>query len=172
LNDTDAVIGVALLVALIGVASALVTAVLTIRWQRKERQHERVERHRERLRNIYSDVMLAALRIIPEEFNMRLGSGKATTKEEIDVLGARLRLERWHEGDHILEALQEVWHASNEWNKHAAEGRVGGAYDPPHRRVMDSMDALEDEMRAALGIPEAAPGSTLGRVRNRRRAGN
>lgn len=159
--------GVALLVALIGVESALVTAALTNRRQREDREREREERHRERLRGIYSEVMLAALRIMPDEFHQRLGSGAGpTTKDEIDVLGSRLRLERWHEGDHILEELQEVWHAANAWNEHKYEPeRAMDLVDPLRRRVMESMYSLEEEMRAALGIPLPGPGSTFRRNR-------
>lgn len=91
-------VGVAALAGIAGYLTAL-----------RVRESEQLERHRARLRSLYADVMLAALRIMPREFPVRLGSGLGPqANEEIDRLAARLRLERWHEGSHILEELQSL----------------------------------------------------------------
>jgi hypothetical protein len=152
-SDAVFLAGVALIVALIGTESALITTVLVNRRERETGRQEREELHKERLRSLYSDVMLAALRLMPEAFPVRLGSGvDLTTKDQIDVLGARLRLEKWREGDHILEELIEVWRAANEWHDHKDDPeRAKDLVDPLRRRVMKSLEGLEDAMRANLG---------------------
>jgi N-glycosylase/DNA lyase len=158
---TDVAVGVSLLVALAGTATALITIILTSRREQAWRNEEREYRHKERLRSLYSDVM----RLMPNDFPIRLGSGvRETTKDEIDVLVSRLRLEQWHEGDHIVEQLQGVWRAAEQWNEHRDDpGRKMDLVDPMRRLVVTSIDSLEDAMRANLGTRLRAPGATLRR---------
>ncbi len=155
-SDAGFLAGVALIVALIGAESALITTALVNRRERETARLERQERHKERLRSLYSEVMLAALRLMPDAFPLRLGSGAGrTTKDQIDVLGARLRLEKWREGDNVLEALIEVWRAATDWNEHEDEPeRAEDLVDPMRRRVIKSLESLEDAMRANLGTSQ------------------
>ena len=161
----EAAVGVTLLVALIGVETALITTVVNNKREREWRDREREERRVERLRSLYSDVMLAAPRLMPDEFHARLGSGAgATTRDEIDMLGARLRLERWEEGNYILEQLQDVWHVSNDWNEHRNEPeRAMNLVDPLRLRMVGSLQTLEDEMRRNLSVRRSSRGATLRR---------
>lgn len=153
----DALLGaaIAVAVAVISATSAFVTAAVVNR-------RERSERHQDRLRALYADVMLAAMRLMPDAFPVRLGRGMGpTTKDEIDVLGSRLRLERWQEGDHILEELITFWRAVREWNAHANEPeRKADVVDPLRRKVLKSFQSLEDEMRKNLGMELGPPGSS------------
>lgn len=104
------------------VAAALITAASAVWVAIHSARHARDERHRERLRSIYSDVMLAAMRLAPDELGVRLGAGALpTTHDQIDVLSARLSLERWHEGDRIRDELKEVWRAALAWQAHRDE---------------------------------------------------
>lgn len=140
-------------------AAALITAASAV-WVAVHRaRHTRDERHQERLRSIYSDVMLAAMRLAPDELGVRLGAGALpTTHDQIDVLSARLSLERWHEGDRIRDELKEVWRAALAWQAHRDEPeRAQTLSDPLRANLIKSLDRLEDAMRESLGTSLPPP---------------
>lgn len=143
------------------IIAAAITAMSAIWVAIRSDRRDREERHKERLRSIYSEVMLAAVRLVPDELNARLGSGAGpTTSDQIDVLTSRLSLERWQEGDRIRDELKEVWRAAQEWRDHRdAPERNHTLSDPLRANVVESLDRLEDAMRANLGTSLPSPGS-------------
>jgi hypothetical protein len=118
---------------------------------------ERRLRRRERLRSLYGDVMLAALRLVPYEFGHRLSEDVgSTTAQQIDGLAARLRLEAWIDGDHVLEELQSVYHAVLEWERQKEQGaRISDLMNPARQEVLRSLERVELAMRASLGTSPA-----------------
>ena len=77
-----------------------------------------------------------------------------TTREQIDGLSARLRLESWWDGDHILEELIEIYRAVEAWKEHAEHGgEIQNLMDPLRQQVLRSLQSLEDEIRKNLGVP-------------------
>lgn len=146
------------------VLAALISAAAVVWRVRRVDGRDRDERHKERLRSIYADVMLAAIRLTPKELHLRVGSDDQLTADDIDRLSARLSLEHWNEGDRVRDELKEVWRASQAWSEAAKhDSGTDEAREPIRRRLLEKLDALEDAMRAGLGTTLPPPGTTVRR---------